>query len=342
MYKPYVSDSGSGSGSDSDYGSNSEPEDMITHWQHALRAQLPPPVRTLLPGIGSDVPEEPIPDIPVQFEERRQTTLVMVSSLDRDQQVYPLPTQVRVKLPREYKRLERIDIVQIKFFCGLYWVTAANNSLTVDVSGTVHEVQIASGNYTVATLCAAVQTALATTGTSFQVVFSPTTGRVTISAPITFSLLFPSSAAYSEWGLGWNLGWGGQPVNQVGQTSYTADNFPRLGDDYIYLQLNDTEHMNGIDHTDLEVTGKVQDSTGQVSHYFGKLLLNNFGCWAQTFVESPKLFVPVLNRLDRLNFTWTDRHGNALTTDGLGAGSCEWHMTLRMTEYVQVPQKKSV
>jgi hypothetical protein len=154
---------------------------------------------------------------------------------------------------------------------------------------------------------------------------------------VQFNIIFPTSVAYSEWGLGWNLGWGGQPISQTGLLSYTADNFPRIGVDYIYLQLNDTEHMNSVDHTDVEVTGRVQDSTGQVSHYFGKLLLNNFGSWAQTFIESPNTFSPVLGRLDRLNFTWIDRQGIALTTTGIGAESCDWHMTLRVTEIVEVP-----
>ena len=324
MYKPYVSDSESGS-----------EDDMITKWHNVTRAQLPVPTRDLLPGVGSDVPDEPYESDRVHFTERRQTTVVMVNSLDRDQQVYPLPTQVRLKLPREYKNVERIDIVQVKFFCGLYWVTKANNTLTVDVSGTPYTAAIDPGSYGLAALCSSVQAALTlATSRPFLVTYSSVTGRITIAASVPFSIVFPTSSAYSEWGLGWNLGWGGQPVNQTGQTSYTADNFPRLGDDYIFLQLNDTEHMNGIDHTDLEATGRVQDSTGQVSHYFGKLLLNNFGCWAQTFIEAPKNFVPVLSRLDRLNFTWTDRHGTTFTTDD--AASCEWHMTLRITEVQQI------
>ena len=76
-----------------------------------------------------------------------------------------------------------------------------------------------------------------------------------------------------------------------------------------------------------------------MAHYFGKLLLNNFGCWAQTFVEAPKTFKPVLGRLERLNFTWTDRHG--LVLDGPDAASCDWHMALRITEIVEVPTADS-
>ncbi len=285
----------------------------------------------------------------IQFEEKRRTHVIMVNSLDRDQNVYPLPTEMRVKLPRLYKNIERIDIVQIKFFCGLYAISTLrkNNSLVVDVSGSVVTATIPDGTYTLSQLMASVQAALISkTGVpSFTVTFNPVTGRITIAAAVAFSLLFQSAlpifnqSAYSEWGLGWNLGWGGQPTDLSGSSTYTANHFPRLSDDYIYLQLNDTEHMNEIDHTDVEKTGQTQDSTGQVSHYFGKLLLNSFGCWAQTFVEAPKIFKPVLGRLERLQFTWTDRHGLAFT--GMDAASCDWHMTLRITEIVEVPTADS-
>ena len=100
--------------------------------------------------------------------------------------------------------------------------------------------------------------------------------------------------------------------------------------DYIYLRLNEPEFMNTVDHTDLEDTAVSQDPTGQIAHYFGKLLLNDFGCYAQTFIESPKVFAPVLGRLDRLSFTWVDRYGNPFV--GPDALSCDWNMALRVVE----------
>jgi hypothetical protein len=76
-----------------------------------------------------------------------------------------------------------------------------------------------------------------------------------------------------------------------------------------------------------------------VGHYFGKLLLNNFGCWSQTFIEAPKRFRPVLGRLERLNLDWVDRHGQPL--GGTDAASCDWHMTVRITEIVEGPSATS-
>ena len=361
MYNPNIPDSESDSASTVSASASisrsetdsegDEQMDAITHWQNAARALIPRPVNMMFPPVDSLVGATPeavgthtgMYNTHIAFEERRETHVVMVNSLDRDQSVYPLPTQVRLKLPRVYKNVERIDIVQVKFFCGLYAISAArkNNSILVNVSGTDYLVSIPDGSYSLTQLLGALQAALNATATlTYTVGFNPMTGRVTISASGPFQLLFQTAlpafnqSAYSEWGLGWNLGWGGQPVDLTGAASYTADHFPRLGDDYIYLQMNETEHMNEIDHTDVEVTGRSQDSTGQVSHYFGKLLLNSFGCWAQTFVEAPKTFKPVLGRLERLQFTWTNRHGLLLA--GPDAASCDWHMALRITEIVEV------
>jgi hypothetical protein len=329
--------------------------DALQHWakfMHGASTVKEPFIDAIDTSAESPPPNEAgvgLFNTQLHFVETRRTYVIMVDSLDRDQHVYPLPTQVRLKLPRIYKNVERIDIVQIKFFCGLYAISKSRNNNTLwisDVSG-IHAIVVPDGTYQLYPLMNAVAAAAtASSSLTYTVSFSPTTGRIQISATGQFNLLFYSKAyplynqtAYSEWGLGWVLGWGGQPVDLSGATSYTADHFPRIVDDYIYLQLNDTERMNDIDHTDIEDAAMAQDSTGQVSHYFGKLLLNTFGNYAQTFVESPKLFTPVLGRLDRLNFTWTDRHGNPLT--GPDAASCDWHMALRITEIVEVPTVNS-
>jgi hypothetical protein len=84
--------------------------------------------------------------------------------------------------------------------------------------------------------------------------------------------------------------------------------------------MNDSERMNEVVTLD------------QVDHYFGKLLLNDFGAYAQSFVEAPKIYELPVGRLERLQFAWTDRHGSPLV--GADAATCDWHMTLRITERV--------
>ncbi len=278
------------------------------------------------------------------FKEQRVTSVLMVDSLDRDQRAYPLPTQMRLKLPRVYKNVERIDIVQVKLLSGLYTVTAArgNNTIAMLVGALPPVVvTIPDGTYTIQQMIDALTEELPA---GVSVSYSCTTGRVTFSysGAGAFALLFTEGArvgAVTEWGLGWNLGFGGLPADLTGATSYTATFFPRLFTDYIYLRLNDTEHMNTVDHTSLENTAYAQDSTGQVAHYFGKLLLAPFGCYAQTFIEAPKTFKPVLGRLERLNFEWVDRHGQVLA--GPDAATCDWHMVVRITEIHESPEPTS-
>jgi hypothetical protein len=285
----------------------------------------------------------------LKFEEKRVTSVLMVDSLDRDLRAYPLPTQMRLKLPRVYKNIERIDIVQIKLLSGLYTVSEARgtNELLVSINnGTKTKVIVPDGTYNAQQMAAALGAAFtASSIPDITVSYNPITGRFMIkctTAGAILKLWFEDNAkigASTDWGLGWILGFGGPPVNLIDSSFYTASCFPRLFTDYIYLRLNETEHMNTIDHTSLENTAYAQESTGQVAHYFGKLLLAPFGCYAQTFIESPKVFKPVLGRLDRLNFDWTDRHGQVLA--GPDAAACDWHMTLRITEIHESPEPTS-
>jgi len=280
----------------------------------------------------------------LQITEQRVTHTLMVDSLDRDQRIYPLPTNFKLRLPRTYRNVTRIDIVQIKMLSGFYALTAAKSNTFLpiyDMSGGLlpaadpTAVTVPDGTYSIQQLVDSVNLP-----TGFELLYSCTTGRITIVGPVAFQLLPPTSAVPlppAEWGLAWNLGFGGPaaPVVAIsadcsGSYCATATCFPRLATDYIYLRLNDTEFMNSVDHTDVEDTAVSQDPTGQISHYFAKLLLNDFGCYAQTMIESPKIFAPVLGRLDRLTFSWVDRAGRPLA--GPDAASCDWHMTLRIVE----------
>jgi hypothetical protein len=277
-----------------------------------------------------------------QITEQRVVHTLMVDSLDRDQRVYPLPTQFRIRLPRTYRNVARIDIVQIKMLSGLYAFSAEKGNtlpFIADMSGNFLPLadplalSLADGTYSMQDVLDFINLPA-----GFSIDYSVNTGRVVITGPTPFQILPPPSIQPlppSDWGLGWNLGFGGLPAPVVAypcSAGYcaTASCFPRLTTDYIFLRMSETEFMNSVDHTDVEDTAVSQDPTGQVSHYFAKLLLNDFGCYAQTMIESPKVFTPVLGRLDRLSFTWMDRWGRPL--GGPDAASCDWHMTLRITE----------
>ena len=341
MYNHYLTESESESEYESGSGSESESEtqtitkapaaqDAFNLWRTTfLQSQISVTEQEQEHEQEPDIQTSDIVQHPTT--QKRVTTVIMVDSLDRDKTVFPLPTDLRLKLPRTYKHIERIDIVQIKFFCGLYAIsdTLKNNVFVLtDASGT-NTCTLMNGTYSIQELLVSMEGLISASSFStpgYSLSFNPVSARVTIAGPAPFRLVFPVIEKLS-----WMLGFSYSDLS--GYDSYTASAWPRLsGPDYICLQMNETEHMNGIDHTSQE---KSQDSsTGQVSHYFGKLLMNSFGCWAQTFIESPKVFSPDLGRLERLQFTWTDRNGKKLT--GSDALSCDWHMTLRITEIVDV------
>lgn len=359
MYQPYETEEEDASSvesvSESSVGSRESPEDQRTdgrmqaldQWRINAQSWINGPGRApVIEGPGQSQTAFGLRNSVLEFEEKRDSHIVMIDSLDRDQFLYPLPTQFRIRLPRIYRNVSRIDILQVKMLSALYAFSAARGNTTLYLtdarlneswSYASYSATIPDGTYSIQqlvdSLTCSLRTASRESGYTFpyQVLYNCTTGRIIIdSSGNPFTLDF-SGAGYSEWGLGWKLGFGGAPTRIDGAGGrVVATHFPRLFDDYIYLRLNESEMMNTVDHTDLEDTKVVQDPTGQVSHYFGKLLLNSFGYYAQTFLEAPKHFHPILGRLDRLSFEWTDRHGNVL--NGPDAASCDWHMTVRIIE----------
>lgn len=329
--------------SDSEY--ESDYEDPREAWQRQARASLERPVAEGFTGGLNDV--NILQPTTLQFTQYNTPNIVTVDSQHRDQQIYPNPLSMRLMLPKVYKNVSRIDVVQIKFLCGLYALTAAkgNTRLTLfDSSYNEIKVTIPDGTYTTTSLGATLSSALTKAGSfTYKVSFNTATGRFSIASPgnrfrLPFRTLVGSSP-YTDWGLGWSLGFGGIPVDLPAAETHTATMFPRLTTDYIYLTLNETDNMNTVDCTGAENLSASQQSNGLTNVYFGKLLLNDFGSYAQTFLESPKIYQSPLSRLDRITFNWVDKTGAAIT--GQDSLSCEWHMTLRIFEMADGPATSS-
>jgi hypothetical protein len=155
--------------------------------------------------------------------------------------------------------------------------------------------------------------------------------RLRITDALPFELLFSTSVAPQVasndvfWGLGYNLGFARS--NYSNNTVYVAPSFYKILEDYIYLQMNDELSMNRLDLTRRENYSQTLDSTGDVDKYNAKLLLANFGAYAQTAVQNPVSFNPSLGRLDRLTFTWVDQNGNVIDNN-----DCEWSAVLQIVE----------
>jgi len=283
-----------------------------------------------------------------QFTQQTLASIITVDSQHRDQQVYPSPSSFKLKLPRSYRNISRIDIVQLKFFCGLYTLTAAKNNTTVTILDSNFNkitVKIPDGTYSTSSLAKVLSTLLTAAGTfKYTVTYDLTTGRFNILSPNnSFRILFitpQNKDSYMDWGLGWNMGFGGKPVDLPASELQTAAYFPRLTIDYLYLQLNPTENMNTIDTTGIENLAVSHVSTGITDAYFGKLLLNDFGSYSQNFLQSQKIYQTPLSRLDTLTFNWVDKFGNTISVYP-ESFSCDWNMTLRIFEVAEIQKDLS-
>jgi hypothetical protein len=159
--------------------------------------------------------------------------------------------------------------------------------------------------------------------------------------PLTYSLQFksalidPYTTAYDQWGLGWNLGF--DKIDTIYNTRHVAITFIRIVDDYIYLKLDDELNINNIDISYKEDLSQSRDTAGQSKRYYGKLLLNSFGSFAQTFIQSAKAFTIPIGRLDKLTFQLVDAYNRQLSNN-----DCEYNIVLGIDEMVDTVDTASI
>ena len=190
--------------------------------------------------------------------------------------------------------------------------------------------------------------------------------KANLKSPVRFDLLFKSSippqieSRTENWGLGWNLGFPKQDLSSFvslletdnckvqngtteiqvlggGGTSYTANSFYKILDDYIYLRLNDEFSLNRVDTSSPENLAKSLDPTGQTNRYFAKLLLANFGSYAQTMIQNPIILNPPIGKLDKITFNLVDNEGQIISNN-----DCEWSATVQITESIETATLASI
>ena len=84
-----------------------------------------------------------------------------------------------------------------------------------------------------------------------------------------------------------------------------------------------------MDISQRENYAQTQDTTALSGMYNSKLILNNFGSFATTFVQSPVAFNPPIGKLANLSFSWFDANGVLLNNN-----DCEWSGTVQIVESV--------
>ena len=157
--------------------------------------------------------------------------------------------------------------------------------------------------------------------------------RARFTDPLLFSFLFKSALTpqyaqlEDEWGLGWNLGY--PKMDTPYNTIQKAPSFFKILDDYIFLKLNKEFTMNRMDSSAKENLAITHEPQGQTNQYAAKLLLAGFGGYAQTMVQNPITFNPVLTSLDKLTFQWVDA-----TDTQINNANCEWNAVVQINEQV--------
>jgi hypothetical protein len=155
--------------------------------------------------------------------------------------------------------------------------------------------------------------------------------RQKFTDPLLFSILWKSqldpqyAKLEEDWGLGYNLGYKKEDTRY--DLIHRADSFYKILDDYINLQINTENTLNLVDTTAKENLSVTLDSTGGTKQYYGKLLLANFGSYAQTMIMNPITFNPPLGKLDHLTFQWIDN-----TNQVIDNADCEWTATVQIVE----------
>ena len=150
--------------------------------------------------------------------------------------------------------------------------------------------------------------------------------------PVEFMIPFstcatPSNVKLEQYGMGYNLGFAfaDTPFNTVQR----ATSFFKLLDDSIYLRMNEEFGLNKMDISQPENFAETLETTAQSGRYNSKLILNSFGSFATTFVQSPVTFNPPLGKLDKLSFSWYNSAGVLLNNT-----DCEWSGSVQIVETV--------
>jgi hypothetical protein len=166
--------------------------------------------------------------------------------------------------------------------------------------------------------------------------------RLRYTDPLRYAILWKSSllTTYAnlvdQWGLGWNLGF--DKVDTGYDTVHKGTSFYKILDDFLNIVLNPEIDMNRMDTSGKENLSVSQDSTGTTKAFFGKILLANFGSYAQTLISNPITFTNPLGKLANFTFQLVEVDGTIVDNF-----DCEWNAVLQITEsLVQTKSAKPV
>jgi hypothetical protein len=166
-YTPYLSDSETDSGSESDSDSSFQSDSTSSEYAQRVQAQVPN-FRALAQGLNLTNISGPVKDssgaqldgesLPLGFtiskgyptfknyeiqkdpsggelksSSQSITSIIMLDSRDRDRHVFPQPTNVTLRLPRQYSNVTAFQLVQIKLLSAFFYFRNDKNNTDISL-----------------------------------------------------------------------------------------------------------------------------------------------------------------------------------------------------------------
>lgn len=155
--------------------------------------------------------------------------------------------------------------------------------------------------------------------------------RLRYTDPLRYSILWKSSLLQNyknlieEWGMGWNLGF--NKVDTEYDTVQKGSTFFKILDDFLNVVINPELDMNRMDIVAQENLALTQEPTGTTKAFYGKLMLANFGSYAQTLISNPISFSNPVGKLEKFTFQLVQTDGTIVDNS-----NCEWNAVLQISE----------
>lgn len=157
--------------------------------------------------------------------------------------------------------------------------------------------------------------------------------RLTDAIPFSIKWLTPLSPAFlartDNWGLGYNLGFRKEDTDYL--ISHLGAFLYKLTTETIYLRLNEELSINTMTISERENLATQNGVNGQVDRFFARILLNNFGSYTTTMLQTGRPFNPPIGKLDTMHFQLVDKNGTVLEND-----DCNFTATISITEQKKV------
>lgn len=258
--------------------------------------------------------------VPQDFPQVARTT-VHVDSRSRDHSRHPSSSTFTVRLPEGVKNVCGATLLSAELPLSYYVFSAARgtSSLTVTLDGTPRTVTVPDGNYSMASMAAALKQALdaAFAPATFTVAFDAASMRCTLTASAGVVGVDTAAAGDkpSDWDLGYFLGF--RPGDSSTTSAVTGSAVASLNpENYVFI---DIEELNGLSTT------ACADGSRKV---FAKVLLceNTYTYNHYDKTVTPVDARPVITKLDKLRVALRFFDGSLVDLNG-----AEWSMSIEFS-----------